>query len=260
MRFKVNFLCRRSFYTHLTFEMSSGVAYLSSPDAGTKHICRLFVRRSCVLFMRYVTQASPPAKLLETNDHALMLQYLGLPGNLLEFFDVSGTSSLDPVVQRSVELKCRSDKMQRKNKITQCRRSSLNFATRHCTNMRSEDVIGHSIPDVQYLFILVRLVNVKPEDYHFPARFYLNTTTTTILFFFYLNASTLNNIDTVRPGGGEKTLRSSRLPPPKYMLSKTLNERAQRPWANQQKQKQRAEHCFNLNHTCTFQIMSKSMK
>jgi len=32
--------------------------------------------------------------------------------------------------------------------------------------------------------------------------------------FFYLNASTLNNTDTVRPGGGEKTLRSSRLPPP----------------------------------------------
>ena len=80
--------------------------------------------------------------------------------------------------------------------------------------------------------------------------------------FFYLNASTLNNTDTVRPGGGEKTLRSSRLPPPKYMLSKTLNlnERAQRPWANQQKRKQRAEHCFNLNHTCTFQIISKSKK
>ena len=33
-------------------------------------------------------------------------------------------------------------------------------------------------------------------------------------YFFYLNASTLNNTDTVRPGGGEKTLRSSRLPPP----------------------------------------------
>jgi len=41
--------------------------------------------------------------------------------------------------------------------------------------------------------------------------------TTTILFFFYLNASTLNSTDTVRSGGGEKTLRSSRLPPPKYM-------------------------------------------
>jgi len=36
----------------------------------------------------------------------------------------------------------------------------------------------------------------------------LMTTATTILFFFYLNASTLNNTDTVRPGGGEKTLRS----------------------------------------------------
>jgi len=35
--------------------------------------------------------------------------------------------------------------------------------------------------------------------------------------FFYLNASTLNNTDTVRPGGGEKTLRSSRLPPPKKL-------------------------------------------
>jgi len=45
-------------------------------------------------------------------------------------------------------------------------------------------------------------------------------------YFFYLNASTLVNTDTVRLGGGEKTLRSSRLPPPKYMLSKTLNERA----------------------------------
>ena len=43
-------------------------------------------------------------------------------------------------------------------------------------------------------------------------------------YFFNLNASTFNNTDTVRPGGGEKTLRSSRLPPPKYMLSKTLNE------------------------------------
>jgi len=44
--------------------------------------------------------------------------------------------------------------------------------------------------------------------------------------FFYLNASTLVNTDTVRPGGGEKTLRSSHLPPPNHMLSKTLNERA----------------------------------
>jgi len=43
-------------------------------------------------------------------------------------------------------------------------------------------------------------------------------------YFFNLNASTFNNTDTVRPGCGEKTLRSSRLPPPKYMLSKTLNE------------------------------------
>ena len=95
---------------------------------------------------------------------------------------------------------------------------------------------------------------------HFNSNLAITTTTTTILFFFYLSASTLNNTDTVRPGGGEKTLRSSRLPPPKYMLSKTLNERAQRPWANQQKRKQRAEHCFNLSHTCTFQIMSKSKK
>jgi len=33
--------------------------------------------------------------------------------------------------------------------------------------------------------------------------------------FFYVNASTLVNTDTVRPGGGEKTLWSSRLPPPR---------------------------------------------
>jgi len=45
-------------------------------------------------------------------------------------------------------------------------------------------------------------------------------------YFFYLNASTLVNTDTVWPGGGEKTLRSSRLPPPNHMLSKTRNERA----------------------------------
>jgi len=34
-------------------------------------------------------------------------------------------------------------------------------------------------------------------------------------FFYYLNASTLVNADTVRPGGGEKALRASRLPPPR---------------------------------------------
>ena len=39
--------------------------------------------------------------------------------------------------------------------------------------------------------------------------------TTTTILFFDLDASTLVNTDTVRPGGGEKTLRSSRLPPPK---------------------------------------------
>jgi len=35
-------------------------------------------------------------------------------------------------------------------------------------------------------------------------------------YFFYINASTIVNTDTVRPGGGEKTLRSSRLPPPRW--------------------------------------------
>jgi len=44
--------------------------------------------------------------------------------------------------------------------------------------------------------------------------------------FFFLNASTLVNRDTVRPGGGEKTLRSSRLPPTNHLLSNTLNEHA----------------------------------
>ena len=42
--------------------------------------------------------------------------------------------------------------------------------------------------------------------------YFLCQTTT---FFFYLNASTLVNTDTVRPGGDEKTLRSSRLSPPR---------------------------------------------
>jgi len=49
------------------------------------------------------------------------------------------------------------------------------------------------------------------------------TTTTTILFFG-LNASTLVNTDTVRPGGGGKTLPPSRLPPPNHLLSNTLNQ------------------------------------
>ena len=41
--------------------------------------------------------------------------------------------------------------------------------------------------------------------------------------FFGLNASTVVNADAVRLGGGKKTIRSSRLPPPNH-LSKTLNE------------------------------------
>jgi len=50
--------------------------------------------------------------------------------------------------------------------------------------------------------------------------------TTTTVLFFSLNASTLANTDAVRPGGGEKTFRSYRLPPPNHLLSNTLNERA----------------------------------
>jgi len=49
---------------------------------------------------------------------------------------------------------------------------------------------------------------------------------TTPIFFFGLNASTLVNTDEVRSGGGEKTLRSSRLPPPITCQRPWLNERA----------------------------------
>jgi len=52
------------------------------------------------------------------------------------------------------------------------------------------------------------------------------TTTTTTIILFDLNPSTLVNTDTVRPEGGEMTLRSSRLPPPNHLLSSILNERA----------------------------------
>jgi len=69
------------------------------------------------------------------------------------------------------------------------------------------------------------------------------------ILFFCLNANALVNADTVRPGGGEKTLRSSHLPPPNHVLPKTLSERAHEPCANQQKRKQRAEHCSNLTHS-----------
>jgi len=52
------------------------------------------------------------------------------------------------------------------------------------------------------------------------------TLTTTTTIFFGLNASKLVNTDTVRPEGGEKTLQSSRLPPPNLMLSNTQSEHA----------------------------------
>ena len=56
-------------------------------------------------------------------------------------------------------------------------------------------------------------------------RKYINNNNNNNFIFFHLNASTLNNTGTVRSGGGEKTLRSSRLPPPKYqgsMMTKSL--------------------------------------
>ena len=101
---------------------------------------------------------------------------------------------------------------------------------------------------IQYLNIKgspnVIFWGVRSSFLYFPRSSRVFTTTT--ILFFVLNASTLNNTDTVRPGGGKKTLWSSRLPPPNHLLSKTLNERAQQPWATQQKRKQRLEHCFNL--------------
>jgi len=48
--------------------------------------------------------------------------------------------------------------------------------------------------------------------------------TATTILFVGLNTSTLVNTDIARPGGDEKTLRSSRLPPPNLVLSNTLNE------------------------------------
>jgi len=54
---------------------------------------------------------------------------------------------------------------------------------------------------------------------------YLMKTTKAILFVG-LSPRKLVNTDTIRPGGGEKTLRSPRLPPPNR-LSNTLSENAQ---------------------------------
>ena len=54
---------------------------------------------------------------------------------------------------------------------------------------------------------------------------YLMKTTKAILFFG-LSPRKLVNTDTIRPGGGEKTLQPPRLPPPNR-LSNTLSENAQ---------------------------------
>jgi len=42
--------------------------------------------------------------------------------------------------------------------------------------------------------------------------------------FIFGHASKLLNTDTVRPGGDEKTIRSSHLPPPNRLLSNTLSK------------------------------------
>ena len=69
------------------------------------------------------------------------------------------------------------------------------------------------------------MVHDRPASTGGNASFVPPRPTTTILFNG-LNASIFVNADTVRSGGGEKALRSSRLPPPNHLLSKTLNERA----------------------------------
>jgi len=48
--------------------------------------------------------------------------------------------------------------------------------------------------------------------------------TATTILLFGPNTNTLVNTGKERPGGGEKTPRSSRLPPPTLVLPNTLNE------------------------------------
>ena len=88
-------------------------------------------------------------------------------------------------------------------------------------------------------------VNVTPETMSFLS-YICNTVSSLVTYSFGhinnknnnfilgVNASTLVNTDTVRPGGGEKTLRPSRLPPPNHLLSNTLTIQSRdisvRPW------------------------------
>nr|CAB3267469.1 E3 ubiquitin-protein ligase UBR2-like [Phallusia mammillata] len=56
--------------------------------------------RACVLFTRYTTTKPIPVSLEQQDDFNTMLSYLELPQNIVEFFDASGSCSLDPLVQR----------------------------------------------------------------------------------------------------------------------------------------------------------------
>jgi len=71
----------------------------------------------------------------------------------------------------------------------------------------------------------------------------------TTIFIFGFNASKLLNVDTVKPGGGETTLRSIRLPPPNRLLSSTLSEHAHYSLCKPAEAKARTDHSFNLTQS-----------
>ncbi|XP_076803033.1 E3 ubiquitin-protein ligase UBR2-like [Clavelina lepadiformis] len=56
--------------------------------------------RCCVLFMHYMTKVPVPSLLKEQNDRICMFQYLGLPSNMLSYFDLDGNGDLSKIVQR----------------------------------------------------------------------------------------------------------------------------------------------------------------
>jgi len=74
------------------------------------------------------------------------------------------------------------------------------------------------------------------------------TTRTTILFFFYLNASTLVNTDAVMPEAAKRHFGHPVCHHPNTCCQDPKRTRSL-ACADQQKRKQRAEHCFNLTQS-----------
>ena len=59
-----------------------------------------FFFRSCALFLRHATNVSPHESLERDDNFDDLCHYLGMPTDILSYFDVNGQTGLDPLVQR----------------------------------------------------------------------------------------------------------------------------------------------------------------